>query len=107
MAETMIRKQVYLRREHDRKIKSLAAQRGCTEAEVIREAVERLPEPEDEAVAKLRAAGLLLPRPDFPDLPSGAELEALRAEVDAWLDEFPNGLHLAEEVIAERRESLW
>jgi hypothetical protein len=106
MADTMIRKQVYLRREHDRKVKCLAAQRGCTEAEVIREAIERLPEPEDEVVAKLRAAGLLVPKPDDPDLPTGAEAAALEAELYAWLDSLPEPLGLSEAVLKER-EAGW
>jgi len=36
----MIRKRVYLRPEHDRKLKALAAQRGSTEAEVVHEAID-------------------------------------------------------------------
>jgi hypothetical protein len=105
MAETMIRKQVYLRRDQDRKIKCLAAQRGCTEAEVIREAIERLPGPENEMIAKLRAAGLLAPKPDRPDLPTGAEAEALEAKLYAWLDSLPEPLGLSEAVLEEREES--
>jgi hypothetical protein len=62
MAETMIRKQVYLEKDQDRKLKALAAQRRCTEAELIREALDRLPEPEsDEILVRLEGAGLLAP----------------------------------------------
>jgi hypothetical protein len=79
MSESMVRKQVYLRREHDRKLKALASVRGCTEAEVIREAIDRLPDPEGDFVARLEAAGLLVPKRDSPDLPRGAELEKLNS----------------------------
>ena len=56
----MVRKQVYLEPEQDRKLKAIAAQRQCTEAEVIRDALNRLPLEEDPFVAALRARGLLM-----------------------------------------------
>jgi hypothetical protein len=105
MSESMVRKQVYLRREHDRKLKALASVRGCTEAEVIREAIDRLPDPEGDFVARLEAAGLLVPKRDSPDLPRGAELEKLDAEFDAWLASRTEPLGLSEALLAERRES--
>jgi hypothetical protein len=39
---TMIRKQVYLERRQDRMLKRRASQRGVTEAELIREALDRV-----------------------------------------------------------------
>ena len=39
---TMIRKQVYLEQRHDRMLKKRAGQRGVTEAELIREALDHL-----------------------------------------------------------------
>lgn len=39
---TMIRKQVYLDPRHDRMLKRRARQRGVTEAEIIREALDRV-----------------------------------------------------------------
>ncbi len=68
----MIRKQVYLGREQDRKLKALAARRGCTEAAIIREALDRLPDPDRSVEAQLAAAGLLVPKRDDPDAPHGA-----------------------------------
>src|SRR6266508_2746675 len=115
MTETMVRKQVYLKADQERKLKALAARRRCTEAELIREALDRLPDPTDDAVLlKLEAAGLLAPEPDtrgpqgtrrsaateFPGVESqgvargradavdAADAQAvarLEAEHDAWL----------------------
>jgi hypothetical protein len=39
---TMIRKQVYLEQRHDRMLKQRATQRGVTEAELIREALDQV-----------------------------------------------------------------
>ncbi len=44
MGEMMVRKQIYLPRKQNQKIKRLAKQRGISEAEVIRTALEREPE---------------------------------------------------------------
>ena len=41
MSEYMIRKQIYLRRQQNLTLKRLAKQRGISEAEVIRQALER------------------------------------------------------------------
>ena len=41
MSEVMVRKQVYLPRSQNQKLKRLARQRGVSEAEVIRQALER------------------------------------------------------------------
>lgn len=98
----MIRKQVYLRREHDRKVKSLAARRGCTEAEVIREAIECLPDPHGDYIARLEAAGILAPRPHYPDLPTGAELRALRAEFEHWFATRKEPLGLSQAILEDR-----
>jgi hypothetical protein len=46
----MIRKQVYIEERHDRLLKQRARQRGVTEAEIIREALDRA------AVGDLRAS---------------------------------------------------
>jgi hypothetical protein len=102
MATTMIRKQVYLERAQDRKLKALAKLRHCTEAEVIRDALDRLPDPEGSVVEQLAAAGLLAPKPPLDEVLSDEELRALEAEVDAWLDQLPEPLNLAEAVLADR-----
>lgn len=56
----MIRKQIYITSEDEAKLKRLTASRGCSEAELVREALDLLPETEDRGVAALREAGLLL-----------------------------------------------
>lgn len=102
MAGPMVRKQVYLAREHDRKLKALAACRGCTEAEIIREALDRLPDPDWSVEAQLAAAGLLVPKRDDPDAPRGAAARALEAEVEVWLTTLPTGLGLSEAILEDR-----
>ncbi|MGH2354212.1 MAG: CopG family transcriptional regulator [Chloroflexota bacterium] len=104
MAETMVRKQVYLAPRQNRKLKALAALRHCTEAEVIRDAVDHLPDPEGGLVERLAAAGLLAPKPDDPTLPRGQEAEALEAEYEAWLTTRSEPLGLTEALLAERDE---
>jgi hypothetical protein len=98
----MIRKQIYLAREQDRKLKALAAHLRCSEAEVIRDALDRLPDPAGSIEERLAAAGLLAPTGDVSDAPVGAELRALEAEVEAWLDAHPAGLGLSEAVREDR-----
>jgi hypothetical protein len=106
MQTTMIRKQVYLAPEQDRKLKSLASRRRCTEAEIIREALDRLPNPDtDDVEAKLSAAGVLAPAPDFPDVPRGRAAQALEAEFERWLAEQPPDTDLGDDVIRDRAES--
>ncbi len=98
----MIRKQVYLAREQDRKLKALAARRGSTEAEVIRDALDRLPDPDRGVEEQLAAAGLLAPKGDDPDVPRGAAVRALEMQVEAWLDRRRGELGLAEAVLEDR-----
>jgi hypothetical protein len=98
----MIRKQVYLAREQDRKLKALAARRGCTEAEVIRDALDQLPDPDQGVAEQLAAAGLLAVKGDAPDAPRGAAARALEAEVEAWLASRQAGLGLSEAVLEDR-----
>ncbi len=54
---TMIRKQLYLEKGQDEKLKRLARIRGVTEAEVVREAIEALPD--DEAPKAGHSEGFL------------------------------------------------
>lgn len=98
----MIRKQVYLAREQDRKLKALAMRRGCTEAEVIRDALDRLPDPDGDVVAQLVVAGLLVPKEDDPDAPRGAAARALEVETEAWLHARPTSIGLSEAVLEDR-----
>jgi hypothetical protein len=116
----MIRKQVYLDREQNRKLKALAARRGCTEAAIMREALDRLPEPnshealdtwpeadsdpdsEEQFLARLRADGLLAPKPTLATPLSREEWERQRREFDEWLDAHPEDLKLTEAVLENR-----
>jgi len=106
----MIRKQVYLKAHQDRKLKTLAAQRRCTEAEVIREAVDRLPDPTGDAILlRLDTVGLLAPEPaawlttrggsDVADAESVARLEA---DHEAWLAARAESLGLVEALHQDR-----
>ena len=100
----MIRKQIYLAPEQDRKVKALAAARGSTESEVIRGAIDCLPDAEGSVVEQLAAAGLLAPKRFDPDLPTGEELRKLEAEVSAWRSSLTEPIGLTEAVLAERYE---
>lgn len=88
MTEQMIRKQIYLPHHQNLKLKRLARQRGISEAEVIRQALEREVETPipvardsqkalDEIVAFARA---LRERPEFRQ---GAPYQFDRAEIYA------------------------
>ena len=101
----MVRKQIYLSQEQNRKLKLIAAARGDTEAEVIRDAVDRLPDPEGDLVQRLRAAGLLATVRVGDDVPTGEDLAELEAEVEAWLDGLTEPLGLTEAILAEREEA--
>lgn len=103
----MVRKQIYLSQEQNRKLKALAAARGGTEAEVVRDALDRLPDPEGDFVQRLRAAGLLATVCVGDDVPTGEELAELEAEVEAWLDGLAEPLGLTEAILAEREEALY
>ena len=60
----MIRKQIYITPEDDARLKRLARERGCAEAEVVREALRQVSPAETEgAIARLRKAGLLMKSP--------------------------------------------
>jgi hypothetical protein len=100
----MIRKQLYIEPEQQRKLRSLAVRWGCTEAEVVRTAIDRLPDLESAVDARLREARLLAPPPDDDDLPKDdlpETWEALERELDELLAE-TGPLYLAEAIIADR-----
>ncbi len=101
----MVRKQFYLRQAQDRKLKALAEVRGCTEAELIRDAVDRLPDPGGSVREQLRAAGLLAALPPDEDAVAGDELRQLEAELDAWFETLTEPIGLGQAVLDEREES--
>src|SRR5438094_4092211 len=84
----MIRKHLYLEPRQQQKLKRVASRRGCTEAEVVRKAIDQLPEPdaslEDLVVERLAAAGMLVPPPDDADIPSEEEAEQMEREIAEW-----------------------
>jgi hypothetical protein len=98
----MIRKHVSIDPAQQRKVQSLAKRWGCTEADVIRKALDRLPDDEPSVAARLREAGLLVRPWDDDDLPGEDEFEAMERELDQILAE-TGPLHLTEAVIEDRR----
>lgn len=72
----MIRKQLYISQQHDRKLKELAAEWDCSEAEVVRRAIDKLPAErslQEQIDERLRAAGLLVEIPRDPTWPQDPE----------------------------------
>ena len=102
----MLRKQLYLSRDQDRKLKRLASRRGVTEAEIVRQAIDRLPEGEDALITDLRAAGLLVAKPPLPEHMQGKDPDALEAELWKQLGDL-DGATLGEAVLREREESRY
>ena len=80
----MVRKQLYLARERDRELKALAARRGCPDAQVTRDALDQLTDPDLGFDEQLAAPGLLAPKSDAAGAPVGQAARALESE-DAWL----------------------
>jgi hypothetical protein len=66
-----VRKQFYITPENDRKLKRLAARKGCTEAALIRTAIDQLDEREptlDEKIdQRLRELGVEVPKRRMSD----------------------------------------
>jgi hypothetical protein len=99
----MIRKQLYVGPEQQRKLRLLAKRWKCTEAEVMRAAIDRLPDIESAADARLREAGLLVDLPDDPDLPPPEKVEELEREWDEWLRKRGKPIGLVDAVLEDRR----
>jgi antitoxin ParD1/3/4 len=59
---TMVRKQIYIAPEHEAKLKRLAQNSGRSEAEIIREALEAIPDDIDPVRNALMAQGMILPK---------------------------------------------
>ena len=88
----MVCKQLYLEPEQDRKLKRLAARWKCSEAEVVRKAVESVPEgsrpTDEEIIERLIAQGVILP-PEGPPMTEEEEEESER-ELDELAAANPN-----------------
>jgi hypothetical protein len=99
----MIRKQVYLGIEEERKVKALARIRRCSEAEVIRDAIQRLPDPRADAATLLEAAGFM--GWQFRGRPlSFDELRQAEAELDEWAQGREPCIDLAGAIDLDRQE---
>ncbi len=100
----MIRRQVYLAQSHQARLSHLASRWGRSESEVLRTAIERLPESEDPSDACLVAAGLLVPTAPERDLPPTEEAtEELERQLDRRSEARSAPLGLAEAVVEDRR----
>ena len=101
----MIRKQVYIEPKQQQKLRRVASRRRCTEAAVIREAIDQLPEteatPEEIFLARLAEEGLLVPPPDDDDIPSEEEALQIEREILEW-DRKHGPLGLSEAVWKDR-----
>src|ERR1041384_5191957 len=104
MTEPMVRKQLYIEPAQDRKIKRIAAQRHCTEAEVIRRAVDELADPDGDDIEKLRAAGVLVDMSDIEPM-DPEELRLLEQQLDEWHRARGKPVGLSQAVLDEREES--
>ena len=100
----MVRKQLYIDDRQQQKLQRLAQAWRCTEAAIMRQALDRLPDPATADVeSALAAAGLLVPPPDDSDLPPPEDVEALEEEYEAWLATQTEPLGLTEAVLEDRR----
>lgn len=94
----MIRKQIYIAPEQEAKLKRLARATGRSEAEIIREALDALPESTDPVLAALMSQGLI----EAPTVaPSQAQAGAL---YERYLQQIgPRRLGLSQAVLEERQ----
>ena len=100
----MVRKQLYIANEQEQKLRQLAERWNCTEAHVLRLALDRLTEADETVEGRLAAAGLLVTRgPTDDDLPSDQDLEALEEEYDAWARSRSEPIGLTAAVLEDRR----
>ncbi len=99
----MIRKQLYLEAGQDAKVKRLARRFGCSESDVIRQAIDRFPDAGRSPEEALWAAGALVAPPGGEDLNGGADLDELERELDQWSATLPGPIGLAEAVAQDRR----
>jgi hypothetical protein len=100
----MIRKQLYIAIDQERKLRELAERWSCTEAHVLRLALDRLAEDDETLEGRLAAAGLLVTRgPNDDDLPTDRDVDALEEEYDAWARSRSAPVGLTAAVLEDRR----
>ena|SRR5258708_11615654 len=99
----MIRKQVYLESQQQRKLRRLAERWGCSEAEVLRKAIDQIPDAEGEFLERLAAAGLLVPPREDEDLGEGESLEEMERSYEDYLQSRSEPIGLLEAVLEDRQ----
>lgn len=103
-----VRKQIYITTEHDRKLKRLAQRWNCTEAAIVRRALDDVRDddlsPEDAFFEQLRAQGSIVDYSNDPDLPSEDEVRAIRARLAMWVGAHPGSIGL-DEALREDRDT--
>jgi hypothetical protein len=100
----MIRKQVSLTPEQDQRLRTPAARWGCTEAGVMRAALDQLKDNDVDSrvVRRLRELGTLVePDPD-EEVSSDEEIDVLEREMDEWAAAHPGPLGLSQAVFEDR-----
>lgn len=97
----MVRKQVYIEPEQEQKLRRLAAEWDCTEAQVVRKALDQLPDPNGTVLDRLEAAGLRIQRPSG-SARSREEIRSMLDQLDRMFEGRPS-LHLTEAVIEDRQ----
>ncbi len=101
-----IRKQVCISPDAHERLRRLATVWACTEAEVIRRAIDGLPDLRSYAPGSIEerlaaTAQLIQYHEDAPM--TSEELDALERAHEAWVDALPEPLGLAQAVIEDRR----
>jgi hypothetical protein len=99
----MIRKQIYLESKQEKKLQRLAHRWGCSEAEVLRKAIDRIPDAEGEFLERLEAAGLLAPPPDDEDLDESESLEEMERAYEEYLQSRSEPIGLLDAVLEDRQ----
>ena len=103
----MIRKQLYISEGHQRRLRELSVRWECSEAEVVRRAIDQLQIPEqsldDQIVERLRAAGMLGEPRDDPDLPKGEAGRRFREELERRISSRKEPIGLSQAVLEDRR----
>jgi antitoxin ParD1/3/4 len=97
---TMVRKQMYVHPEQDAKLKRLAEEHGCSEADVLREAVDQLPDDEPRWLQRARAAGLIV---SVPAPITDEERAAARERTRALFA--PHARAIFDQLMADRADS--
>lgn len=99
----MIRKQLYITPSQERRLRDLSARWQCTEAEIVRTALDRLLDSAETAADRLARAGLLAQPLDTAEVPSAGEIEAIERQYEAWARTRTEPIGLSQAVLDDRR----